>query len=125
MNSKYDYIVSSLQKDELELMSLFAGAAKTRIGIKKRITLDEIVKGFKSKGHEIDREAIKRLCYHVQIRDIVPKLIYDGDGIWVADKDQDLHDYINAMWDWAEKTEDKRLSQILKSVSRAINNQLK
>ncbi len=124
MSSPFDYMVVSLQPQEKRMMSLFVAAAKKRVGRSNCISLGSIVKGFASKGYSVTRSDIKRLCYQAQARDVVERLIYDGDNIYIAETDEELHAYVKALKEWASTTGDPRLKQILETTAKAITRQI-
>ena len=117
-------IIATIESVELSYYNLFITAMSKRVGSSNEITMDEIIDGFSSKLITVDRNDILKYWYNAVIRGLSTRLIYTGAAFFIAESDDEIHAFINQVWDSAEKCKNKDFGEILKKQAHALNQHI-
>lgn len=116
----YTDITEKLKKTEEDVFKLFLASVKKRIGYDSRISIEDVIKGFNSKGMLIDKQTILKFHYHINKHKLIKCLIYDGDNIYSSESDTAVKDYKKSLIEWYNVEENAGRKALLGKVANAI-----
>lgn len=87
-----------LSAKELELVPIFVGALKQKIGKDKAVTNTDIRAGMKSaKGINVPPSRVRKIINYIRMNDLVPCLIATSAGYYISQNKEELKKYIESL----------------------------
>jgi len=114
-------ILSTIDSEEKKLYGMFVKSMKKRIGSKNEISLNDIIEGFMSKKMTVNEDQLLKFWYNAIKLGHLKRIIYTGTTFFIGESDEEIHAFINQVWESAEECTDKKFGEILKTQARVLN----
>ena len=79
------------------LLPLIIRGLSTKVGIANVIAGSTIVRKMKALGYKLDGPRLRKIVNHIRTRDLIPGLVSNGQGYFVATKASEIDECINSL----------------------------